>query len=239
MLSTTNAIVLSKLKYRDHDIIVKTYTEEYGVISFLVRGVLKSKKNTSKIAYFQALSQLQIVFNYTKKRTLYTLKDVKINNVYGSLHSHVLKSAVAMFLSEVLNLVLQEEDKDEELYRYLETALLWFDTDTDYSNFHLLFLLNLCKYLGFYPDDTQIHFNYFNLQYGSFEMKGHGRYSVSGENLTLLKCLLGMTFDQLHTIKINAKKRQSFLNMILLYFELHLGSFRMPKSLEVFNQVFK
>ncbi|GAL88831.1 DNA repair protein RecO [Jejuia pallidilutea] len=238
MLSTTNAIVLSKLKYRDNDLIVKCYTQEHGIISFLVRGVLKSKKSNTKVAYFQLLSQIQVVFNYTKTRSLYTLKEVKTTAIYTSLHSHILKSSVVMFLSEILATTLQEEEKNEALYSYLETTLLWFDADKEYANFHLLFLLKLTKYLGFYPDVSQINFSYFNLEDGSFQTKEYGRYSISGENLILLKELLGIKFDALHTIKINAQKRQSFLNMILLYFELHLGSFRTPKSLQIFNQVF-
>lgn len=238
MLSTTNAVVLSKIKYRDNDLIVKCYTQEHGVISFLVRGVLKSKKSNTKAAYFQLLSQIQVVFNYTKNRSLYTLKEVKSNAIYTSLHSHILKSSVVMFLSEILATTLQEEEKNEALYSYLETTLLWFDADNTYANFHLLFLLKLTKYLGFYPDISKIDYTYFNLEDGSFQMKDFGKYSISGENLTLLKSFLGIKFDALHTIKINAQKRQSFLNMILLYFELHLGSFRTPKSLQIFNQVF-
>ncbi|GGD18585.1 DNA repair protein RecO [Hyunsoonleella pacifica] len=238
MLSTTNAIVLSKLKYRDNDLIVKCYTQEHGVISFLIRGVLKSKKNNTKTAYFQLLSQLQIVFNYTKTRSLYTIKEVRTNFVYGSLHSHILKSSVVMFLSEILSTTLQEEEQNEALYSYLETTLLWFDADSEYSNFHLLFLLNLTKYLGFYPDTTNIKMAFFNLEYGNFQDKLTGKHNISGENLILLKNLLGIKFDALYSIKINAAKRQSFLNMILLYFELHLGSFRTPKSLQIFNQVF-
>ena len=70
MLITTNAIVLSKLKYRDNDLIVKCYTQEVGIVSFLLRGVLKSKKGNSKIAYFQLLSQIQIVFTYKNTRSL-------------------------------------------------------------------------------------------------------------------------------------------------------------------------
>jgi len=238
MLSTTNAIVLSKIKYRDNDLIVKCYTQEHGIISFLVRGVLKSKKSNTKAAYFQLLSQIQVVFNYTKTRSLYTLKEVKTNAIYTSLHSHILKSSVVMFLSEILATTLQEEEKNEALYSYLETTLLWFDADNEYANFHLLFLLKLTKYLGFYPDISKIDYNYFNLEDGSFQIKDYGKHSISGENLTLLKNLLGIKFDALYTIKINAQKRQSFLNMILLYFELHLGSFRTPKSLQIFNQVF-
>lgn len=116
--------------------------------------------------------------------------------------------------------------------------MLWLDEQTEYSNFHLLFLLNLTKYLGFYPSEMNAEYNHFNLLDGKFELKPYGKYSVSGDSFTLLKTMLGTTFDALSSVKINAKQRQSFLNMILLYFELHLGSFKSPKSLQIFNQVF-
>ncbi|MGC6429830.1 MAG: DNA repair protein RecO [Jejuia sp.] len=239
MQTSTNAIVLSKLKYRDNDLIVKCYTQKHGVVSFLVRGAFKAKKTTNKAAYFQLLSQLQIVFNYSKNKTLYAAKEVRLNAVYQSLQTNVLKGAVVIFLSEILNSTLHEEEKNEELYSFLEASLLWFDVTPASPNFHLLFLLKLTKYLGFYPDTSQSDFENFDLQSGSFQPNNLGKHNVSGENLILLKRLLGTTFDALDSIKINSQKRQHFLNMMLQYFELHLGSFKTPKSLQVFNQVFK
>ena len=50
--------------------------------------------------------------------------------------------------------------------------------------------------------------------------------------------LKGTNFDNVKEVKISSKQRQAFLSMLLLYFELHLGDFKRPKSLEVFNQVF-
>ncbi len=238
MLITTNAIVLSKLKYRDNDLIVKCYTQQLGVVSFLLRGVLKSRKGHAKTAYFQLLSQLQLVIDYKSNRSLQTIKEVKLNHLYSSLHSNILKSSIVMFLSEVLSSILKEEEQNETLYSYLETTLLWFDTHSEYSNFHLLFLLNLTKYLGFYPEEINSDYQFFNLNDGKFELNKKDKYSAFGENLILLKLLLGTKFDALSTVKINSKQRQSFLNMILLYFELHLGSFKTPKSLQIFNQVF-
>ena len=235
---TTNAIVLSKLRYRDNDLIVTCYTEQLGLLSFLLRGVLKSKKGLTKVAYFQLLSQLNLEISFKPGRSLQTIKEAKMNHLYSSLHTNVSKSAIVMFLSEVLASVLKEEEQNEMLFSYLETTLLWFDAEDEYANFHLLFLLKLTKYLGFFPDITNVDSSYFNLEDGSFQMKYFGKYSVSGENLILLKQLLGIKFDALHTVKINVQKRQSFLNMILLYFELHLGSFKTPKSLQIFNQVF-
>lgn len=238
MLAHTNAIVLSKLRYKDNDLIVKCYTEELGVVSFLVRGALKSKKGASKAAYFQLLSQLQLVIAYKSNKNLHTIKEVKPNYIYSSLHSNILKSAVVMFLSEILASILQEEEENRVLYSYIETALLWFDTHTKSSNFHLLFLLNLSKYLGFYPELKNVNSAFFNLKDGKFEDKSMGKYAIQGENLLLLKTLLGTKFDGLENIKMNSSQRQSFLNMILLYFELHLGSFKTPRSVKVFNQVF-
>ena len=238
MLITTNAIVLSKIKYKDNDLIVKCYTQELGVVSFLLRGVLSSKKGPVKAAYFQLLSQLELVVIYKNTRTLQAVKEIKLSEQYSSLHSNILKSSIVMFLAEVLSNTLNEEEENLNLFTYIKTTLLWLDTHTEYSNFHLLFLLKLTKYLGFYPEELNSDYNFFNLNDGKFELKEQTKYSISGENLTLLKKLLGITFDALSTIKISSRQRQSFLSMILLYFELHLGSFKTPKSLQIFNQVF-
>lgn len=143
-----------------------------------------------------------------------------------------------MFLAEVLSTSLQEEEKNESLYQYLETTLQWLDIQDSCSNFHLLFLLKLTKHLGFHPEKNINNTSFFNLKDGKFEEKPTDLYSISGQNLTLLKQLLGTIFDDLSAIKINAAQRQSFLTMLLLYFDLHLGSFKKPKSLEIFNQVF-
>ena len=237
MLLSTNAIVLSKIKYRDNDLIIKCYTQKEGIVSYLLRGVLKSKKG-SKVAYYQLLTQLKLETDFKPSRGLQYIKEVKVNHLYSSLHTNVLKSAIVMFLAEVLSSSLQEEEQNDTLFNYLEATLQWLDEQEHFSNFHLLFLLNLTKHLGFYPDISKIEAPYFNLEAGKFEDEQKNKYSISKENLTLLKQLLGTTFDALEKVKINAKQRQSFLNLILVYFELHLGSFKKPKSLQIFNDVF-
>lgn len=238
MLAKNNSIVLSKLKYKDHDLIVKCYTQQRGISSYILRGILKSKKGQAKTVYFQALSQLQIEENYKPNQSLHSIKEVKLGYIYKSLHTNIYKSAIVLFLSEILSNVLREEEKNEPLYDYLETALQYLDNEEQYSNFHLLFLLKLTRYLGFQPENINKNYPYFNLESGIFETSDNGIYSISGKNLTLLKQLLGINFDALHTIKISAKRRQEFLNMLLYYFELHLDGFKKPKSLQVLNEVF-
>jgi DNA repair protein RecO (recombination protein O) len=238
MLNKSKVIVLSKLKYRDNDVIVKCFTLHRGVVSYLLKGVLNTKKGSSKVAYYQLLSQLQIEENYRQTQSLQFIKDVRLDYNYATLHTNLFKGSIVMFISEVLSSVLREEEENQPLYHYLETTFRWLDTKDEFSNFHLLFLLNLTKHLGFYPDISDTNQMYFNLKNGLFESKKEEVYSLSGENLTILKQLLGTNFDDLDDVKLNSKQRQSFLAMLLLYFELHLGSFRKPKSLKIFNQVF-
>ncbi|WP_223032485.1 DNA repair protein RecO [Hanstruepera marina] len=234
MRTSNKAIVLSKIKYRDNDLIVKCYTEKRGVVSYLVKNAFK-KKNT--VAYFQLLSQLLIEENYRNNQNLHYISEVKLNNTYSTLHSNVLKSSIVIFLTEVLSIILKEEEQNQDLYDFLENALLWLDNDNQFANFHILFLLKLTKHLGFYPEESVNNHFIFNLETGQFE-KDLNKHSLSVKNNDILKHLLGMKFDGLNTLKLNANQRQSFLNALLLYFELHLGNFKKPKSLLVLNQVF-
>ncbi|MFD1062423.1 DNA repair protein RecO [Winogradskyella litorisediminis] len=240
MLSKSSVIVLSKLKYKDYDLIVRTYNKERGAISYLIKGGLKSTKSSrAKSVYFQPLMQLSIEENYKPNQSLHYLKEVKTNYIYRTLYTNVYKSSIVLFLSELMANVLKEEEKNEDLFNFIETAFQYLDSEDNYANFHLLFLLKLSRYLGFQPETPKFESQYFNLQTGYFETTSKGRFSISGRNLTLLKALLGINFDDLDNIKMNASERQDFLGIVLLYFELHLEGFKRPKSLTVLSEVFR
>lgn len=238
MLATTNAIVLSKTKYRDNDLIIKCYTQKFGIVSYILRNVSNSKKGSSKSAHFQLLSQIQLVTLHKQNRSLQNIKETRTYYLYGSLQTHVIKNSIVFFLAEVLTSTLKEEEPNQPLFIFLETTLQWLDQHDEYSNFHLLFLLKLTKHLGFYPEMAENEEMYFNLSEGRFENKKTEINTISGENIILLKHLLGINFDELNAIKINSKQRQSFLKMMLTYFELHLDGFKKPQSMHIFNQVF-
>lgn len=239
MFIKSNVIVLSKIKYKDYDLIVRCYTQHRGSVSYLVKGVLKpSKTARAKSVYFQPLSQLSIEENYKPNQSLQYFKDVKSNSIYRTLHTNIYKSAIVLFLSELLSQVLREEEKNEDLFNYLETAFQYLDAEDHFANFHLLFLLKLSRYLGFQPEKPKRDEAYFNLKTGYFGFELENNYSISGKNLTLLKYLLGINFDDISSLKLNAAERQSFLNMLLYYFELHLDGFKKPKSLKILNEVF-
>ena len=100
MIISTKGIVISKIKFKDNDLIVKCYTSSRGILSFLVKGALNSKKGKFKPAYFQPLTMLQMEIDFKENRGLHYIKGVRISNNYVSLHTVIFKSTVAIFLSE-------------------------------------------------------------------------------------------------------------------------------------------
>jgi len=236
MVVTTKAIVLSSIKYADYDIIVRCYTE-LGIRSYLVKRIFKQKKGKLSPAYFQPLTQLEITANYNPNKTLHFIREASIQYSYATIPIDIVKQTIAVFLSEVLTRALREEETNVKLYSYLETAFIWLDTHTMSVNFHLLFLLNLTKYLGFYPEKENGSL-YFDLEEGKFSNHRISKQYISGENLTHFKTLLGTNFDVLHELKFSKKVRQALLDNLIEYFQLHLPGFNKPKSLEVLKSVF-
>jgi DNA repair protein RecO (recombination protein O) len=235
---STKAIVISAIKYSDTSLIVKLYTKEIGLVSYLLKGILKSKKGKLKTAYFQPLTQLNIVASHQKNRNLQILKEAQVIHVYNSLHTTIVKQSIVMFVSEILSNAIQEEENNSLLYDYLERSFIWFDSHEQISNFHLLFLLNLTKFLGFYPDTFDFHLKGFHLEEGLFTENINEKEIIKADELIQFKKLLGINFDSVENINFTKTQRQKLLQTLIRYFELHLGGFRKPKSLAVLETVF-
>ncbi|MCF6278820.1 MAG: DNA repair protein RecO [Flavobacteriaceae bacterium] len=238
MIVTTKAIVLNSIKYGDNNLIVKCYTKKEGAKSYLLRGILSSKKGKLKPAYFQPLTQLKLTANHNNKGALNSIKEVEIVNHYKTIFTNITKQSIVFFLSEILTFSIQEEEENTGLYEYVETSLIWLDTHQKTTNFHLLFLLNLTKYLGFYPEIKGSKLDYFDLSEGRFLQQSPKFNFISGTDLIEFKKILGINFEALDKVEFNAKSRQQVLTILIQYFELHLSGFRKPKSLDVLKTIF-
>lgn len=237
MIQTTKAIVINTIKYGDTSLIATCYTEKYGIKTYMLKGILTSKKTTVKLAYFQPLMVLNLTANHNNKGTLNYIKEVEVLNFNHSVYSNIKKQTIALFLAEIVYFSIREEEENSQLFQYLETSFLWLETHDNCSNFHLLFLLNLTKFLGFYPEMTAVNTAYFDLAEGRFTNENKFN-AVSGENLMQFKKLLGINFDVLHKVDFSAANRQTVLSTLIQYFELHLSGFKKPKSLTVLKAVF-
>jgi len=238
MIESTKAIVLNAIKFKDTSLIVKCYTQK-GIKSYLIKGILSKKSKKLKPAYFQPFTLLDIVANHNNKGNLNYIKEAQVYHPFHSIPTDIHKSSIILFLAEILTYALKEEEENLLLYQYIETASIWLDTHHKTANFHLLFLINLTKYFGFHIKEPKKSDLFFNLQEGKFSFHKPIANYISGENLTLLKSIIGINFDTISKIELNAKSRQVLLDILIQYFTLHLPDFRKPKSLAILQTIFR
>ena len=236
MLVKTKAIVISSIKYQEKSLIVKCFTESDGLKSYFVRSAFSSKKSNQKIAYFQPLTILEIEANHKNKGTLEHFKEIKLATAYNSIHSNIYKSTIVIFLSEIIQHSIHEEEKNEDLFTFLETALLWLDNHDEIANFHLILMLEMTKFFGFYPDDSEIESNFFDIQNGIFS-PFQGTSCLSQHETSLLKKLITLRFDSNQKL-FSGIERQIILKILLNFYSIHLDGFKKPKSLNVLKEVF-
>ncbi|MFC7775014.1 DNA repair protein RecO [Flavobacterium sp. GCM10027622] len=236
MLVKTKAIVISSLKYQDKSLIVKCFTLSNGLKSYFVPNAFSAKKSSQKIAYFQPLTLLEVEANHKNKGTLEHFKEIRLATAYQSLNLDIVKSTIVIFLSEILHHSIREEEKNERLFEFLETALIWLDTHDDVANFHLILLLEITKFLGFYPDVSDFDLPYFEMNEGVFaDLNALG--CLSEQETLLFKKLIELKFDSDQRI-FTGNDRQHLLKILLDYYTFHLDGFKKPKSLEVLKEVF-
>ena len=131
---------------------------------------------------------------------------------------------------------IHEEEENEALFTYLETSLLWLDAHDDMVNFHLIFLLEATKYLGFYPDISDIDMPFFEMKEGNFSP--FSAVSALSEQETLLfKKLINLKLES-DNKTFHVIERQLLLKILIDYYSYHLEGFRKPKSVEVLKEVF-
>lgn len=236
MLVKTRAIVISAIKYQDKNLIVKCFTESDGLKSYFVRSAFSSSKNNQKIAYFQPMTILDIEASHKNKGTLEHFREVRIATHYHSIPMDVAKSTITLFIAEMLHHSIHEEEKNEALFGFLHTAMEWLDNHNETANFHLILLLEITKFLGFYPDTSQISLPLFDISEGIF-CDFASINSLTENESALFKKLIALRFSDSHKA-FHVSERQTLLRVLIDYYNLHLEGFKKPKSLEVLREVF-
>ena len=235
----TQAFVISKVKYGDSGLIVKCFTRELGIRSYLLKGILSSKKGKLKAAYFQYLTLIEITVSDRTSGSLGYIKEVKLIDSFYHTQTDFTKQTLILFLAELLNTSLQEEAPNIPLFSYLTEALKRLDESKIVTDFHLVFALGLTRFLGFYPDTSNMDRPFFDLQEAIFTSQQPSQSFLAGDELADFKKLLGTNFDATSALKLTNTRRRVLLNTVIRYFELHLYGFRKPKSLAVLNEVFQ
>ncbi len=229
MLFKTKGIVLNYIKYRETSIIVRIFTEEFGLSSYIINGV-RSAKAKNKIALYQPLTLLELVV-YNKKNTdLNRISEVKCHSPFVNIPTNIRKSSIAIFVTEILIKSLKAQDQNEDLYSFLEQSILILENlATRFGNFHLQFLLKLTTFLGFAPRD--------GMEITAQLVEAGFKERLDEEELHTINQMINAAYNE--DFKLAPTSRRKILDQILKYFSLHIDNFGEVKSITILNEVLR
>lgn len=235
-------VVLSSVRYGESSLIVHIYTDIGGRQSFMVNGAARKGKRPGKLVMFQPLSLLEIVAIPPRKGSLLRVKEVA--NPFPGLYANadLRKGAIAVFLAELLAKTLREEEPNESLFAFLWSSIQMLEAvEEGVGNFHLVFMAQLTRFLGFYPTvaaDTGEPI-FFDIKNGVFRntLPAHPLVMLEPLSSLLLKVFEG-SFSDLNQVGLNHTQRNLLAEGLVDYFQHHMDGFSNLKSLSVLKEVF-
>lgn len=210
MLLKTKGIVLRFLKYKESSVIATVYTFEKGVVSVIANSV-RSKNSKGKIALFQPLSLVELVIYYNEAKNISRISEINSYNPLHNLRQDPIKATISIFITELLNKILKEEEGNPPFYNFIQNSIAHLDEQSnEIQNFHLVFLIKLSLFLGIKPHSTSdfIH-----------QISNSSFYN-SGELNSKLEDLLMANYES--SLDLSNNERSTILKDLIEYYQNHL-----------------
>ena len=216
MTTNTGLIVLHTTKFGENSLVVHTLSREYGRRSFLVKGVGKK----AMMSLFLPLNVLEADIVETGKSTLFTARNLVARYPLLGIRNNMFKNSMTMFMSEVLYRVIKDGSMEEGLYEWCEKNILLLDAIySDFSNFHIRFLLECAVALGFSPEANDL-------------------MPFVGDHYPVVEKFMTLSFADSMLIPLNGTARNEIAEEILRYIEFHTESAVNINSLKVLRELF-
>lgn len=211
----TELIVLHTTKFGENSLVVHTLSRDYGRRSFLVRGA-----GRKLMSLFLPLNILEAEIVESSKSSLYTARGLSSACPLVGIRNSVVKNSVTMFISEVLYRAVKEGASEPGLYEWCRKNIVMLDAlQSDFSNFHIRFLLELAVVMGFSPQSEDLaHF--------------------VGQHYQTVLTFMKAPFAESMLIPMNGVMRNEIAEGILKYIGFHAESDINVNSLKVLRELF-
>lgn len=236
-LDQTNGIVFKVIKYSESSLILDIFTKNHGLKSYIISGV-RNARSKQKANLFQLLNILTFTAYHGHVEKLVRIKEANYYYKYQELGIEIIKTLVATFLLEVSRNTIREKEENLPLYQFIESSLIKLDKleKNQINTFYLNYLIELSSYAGFAPmNNYNKSENEFDLQNGKFVAESTiSNYILSKEASEQLHLLL----DKKMNFTCTKVQRNDLVDNLLLYYSLHVESFKKIKSIEVLRDIF-
>lgn len=240
MLRSLHCIALRTIKYNEKHSILSAYSLELGRVSFLLPAG-SGREAARRRALMMPLGTFECVADIRHGHDIYIMKEPKADIISHGIHSNPIKSALALFIAELLSVVLREYQEDKALFMFLRQSIERLnDATIGVANFHLCFLFRLGRFVGIEPDvSTYQEGRIFDMVDGTFRLTAplHSQY-LSPQDSAVVALLSRMTYDNMHKFRLSRENRNQMLDVILEYYTIHYASLSSLKSIDVLRALF-
>lgn len=238
MQQVVQGIILHSIRYSDSRFIVRIFCRSHGLKPFMVTA--GSKNNSGQLQMLQPMNVVEFESSIRENQQIQTLRNMRIAHPLHHIYIDPVKSAMVMFLNEVLYKTMADEYVNDRFYQFLSNAMILLDDSIDPRNFHLWCLLEICRHYGFYPQtDPDGATACFDLSQSVFcaKIPTHPFY-IEKEDAENLHHILELEWPQMQEMPLHGNLRKNLLNALVRYIQLHLENQREIKSLEILHEVF-
>ncbi len=236
----SHGIVLRSLRYNDNHVITSIFTETAGTVDFIVRRT-SGARTAVKASTWAPLSLVEVAWEPRRSAGLHKARELTLWHPWRSIPFHPYKVAIAIFLGDLLGHALRSEQANTDLFAFATNSLEWFDeSDEHYANFHIVFLMKMSRFLGFMPNVDDWHEGaLFDLQSATFvdSAPSHPYYLGAAESALVPK-FLRMNIRSMQAVGLNGAMRRRALEIVVLFYRLHIPELPELKSLAVLADVF-
>jgi len=237
----SKGIMLHHLRYDDHSLVIKIYTRQGGMKSFMVKGLHK-KSSVLRPSHLQPLGLLDIVYEEKPRQSLQYIREASFYHPVFDLSADHLKTGIAIFITEVLYRAIREEESNPALYSFIESTVILLDSLMDHPGmFPIWFLIRLSGYLGFLPlNNYSAEYCYFDFETGRFQQypPPHLNYLDQDQSEALSNHLKLYAKGEYTPVETKILKTQ-MIDALLAYYNYHLPGFGQIKSHHVLHDVFR
>ncbi|WP_292009426.1 DNA repair protein RecO [Chryseobacterium sp.] len=228
-MNSQNGFLLSFIKYGENDAILHCFTEEDGFQSYFFKGIY-TQKNKKK-ALLLPFHKLAFYIKPLKGNGIHSLSKLELLKSH-EIYNDIKNNTVVFFISDFLNQVLKNENKNPHIFRGIEEFILELESQNYQS--HLIFMIKLLEIQGVAPLISD--HPYLDPETGNFNSVLI--HQLFGEDISAIWKLIISSPDP-YSVKIPSALRKNFLDSILVYYHYHITDFKIPASLEVIQQIFE
>lgn len=241
MLVPMEIISLRTTRYSDSAAILVAYSQEGGRMSFLVPAG-NGREATRRRALLMPLGLVECVADMRPGRTIHGMREPRAIVPLSSVRTNPLKNAMASFLAEFLGVVLREGQADEALWGYVRGAIEALEAlpGNRVANFHICFMLRLCRFIGIEPDwESWGEGKLFDMVDAKFRHSAPMHRHYLNPQESKIAWMMGrMSFINMHKFKLNRNQRHRILDEVMRYYTLHYAGMGGMKSLDVLGSLF-